>query len=160
MPTTTAAKSTISIATSATTPANAAAYAALTWGVIGNVVDIGGTFGDAYNKIEAKVLGTRRVLKAKGSVDAGMIELKVLRDAADAGQNSLRTALGSDDLVYVKIELGDKPSAGASPKGSTVYMGVLVFGAPVTNGDADSFVEQTFNLEVNTQPVEVAPSAT
>lgn len=151
------AKSTISVATSATTPATAAAYKALTWTVINDVEEIGGTFGDTYAKVEAKVLGTRRVRKGKGSVDGGAIELTVLRDAADAGQNALRTALGSDDRVFVKIELGDKP-AGANANGSLAYMPVLVFSAPVQGGDADSYVKQVFTLEIDGETVTVAPS--
>lgn len=160
MASTTNAKSTISVATSATVPATAAAYKALTWTVINDVEEIGGTFGDTYAKVEAKVLGTRRVRKGKGSVDGGAIELTVLRDAADAGQNALRTALGSDDRVFVKIELGDKPSTGASPTGSLAYMPVLVFAAPVQGGDADSFVKQVFTLEIDGETVTAAPSAT
>jgi len=154
--TTTNAKSTISVATSATVPADAAAYKALSWTVINDVTEIGGTFGDTYAKVEAKVLGARRVRKGKGSVDGGAIELKVLRNASDAGQTSLRTALASDEPVFIKIELGDKPT-GANATGSIAYQPVLVFSAPVNGGDADSYVEQTFTLEIVGETVAVAP---
>ncbi|RXF69231.1 hypothetical protein [Hansschlegelia zhihuaiae] len=152
------AKSTISIAPSGAIPTTAAAYKALTWTVINDVEEIGGEFGDTYAKVEAKVLGTRRVRKGKGSVDGGAIELTVLRDAADAGQSALRTALASDDRVFIKIELGDKP-AGANATGSTAYMPVLVFSAPVQGGDADSYVKQVFTLEIDGETVTAAPAA-
>lgn len=153
------ALTTFSIATANTAATTAAAYKALTWNAVGNVTNVG-DFGDVFNKIEAKVLGTRRVQKAKGSVDGGSWEITVLRDAADVGQNALRTASKLDTPVNVKLELGDKPTTGASPTGSIFYAPAIVFAAPVKAGESDSFVEQTFTVEIVGEIVEVAPSAT
>jgi hypothetical protein len=156
MPTVTNAKTVVSVAPTGAIPATAAAYKALTWTPVNEVTDAGGSVGDTYAKVEAKVLGARRVRKLKGSVDGGTIELKVLRDAADAGQTALRAALSSDDAIFVKIELGDKPT-GANATGSTLYAPVLVFSAQVQNGEADSFVEQNFTLEIVGEIVTAAP---
>lgn len=149
----------LSVATSATTPTTAALYKALTWSVVNGVTNIG-DLGDTYNKIEAKVLGTRRVQKAKGSVDGGTFEVTCLRDTTDAGQIAIRTAAKSDAPIFIKIELGDKPATGANPTGTLFYAPALVFGAPVTAGESDSFVEQKFNVEIVGEILEVAPSAT
>ncbi|WP_020185071.1 hypothetical protein [Methylopila sp. 73B] len=149
----------LSVATSATLPATAVAYKALSWSAVGGVSNIG-DFGDTYNKIEAKVLGTRRVQKFKGSVDAGPFEVTCVRDTVDAGQIALRTAAKSDVPVFLKLELGDKPATGASPTGTLFYLPVSVYAAPVKTGEQDSMVEQTFTCEIVGDIIEVAPSAT
>src|SRR5215212_9812470 len=99
----TASGTTISIAPSASAePANAAAYAGLTWTAIGNVRSYG-DIGDTATIVNAPVIGDTRVRKAKSVRDAGDFVLTVYPDFGDAGQVALVAAELTVNTYPVKI---------------------------------------------------------
>ena len=62
-----------------------AGFSALTWTEIGEVTDLG-EFGRQYNLVTHNQLGSRRVVKRKGSYNDGTINAQMARVPADAGQ--------------------------------------------------------------------------
>ena len=69
-------------------PADAAAYAALTWVEVGFLSNIG-EYGDEASLQTGAVIGDARVRKAKGSRDAGTLTITVYPDPDDLGQAAL-----------------------------------------------------------------------
>lgn len=88
------------------TALDAAAYAALTWVQITGVGSHGET-GTTQNILTYDTWDDTVVQKAKGMRNAGDPEIELARDAADAGQDILRTAADTDSIYAFKIEADD-----------------------------------------------------
>src|SRR4051812_6039066 len=116
---TTTAKTKVSIGTT-TAMADATAYAADTWVAIANITDVGEA-GSEAEIVVGKFVDQVYSRKLKGSRDNGTMELTVARDSADAGYAALVAAEQTDFSYNFKVELDDKPAAGASPKNSFFY---------------------------------------
>lgn len=129
-----------------------AAYTAATWTEVKGIEDLG-EFGDEAEVVTFTTLEDSRVRKLKGTSNAGAIELVVGRDAFDPGQIALRAATKTRDTYGFKIELDDAPAAGEP---STFYMAALVMSGRLSVGEANDVVRQTFNLEIDSEPLEVA----
>ena len=80
------------------------AAAADTYVVIGRIRNIGG-FGDTYQEITVDEVNDGRTRKAKGTANAGNMELVCSRDADDAGQIALIAAAESQEAFNFKVEL-------------------------------------------------------
>ena len=139
-----------------TAPANAAAYAALTWTEITLVRSIG-PYGDEASIINAPVLGDARVRKAKGSRDAGNSELVVYPLATDAGQSALIAAEATNFDYPIKVELPTKLAA-AGTNGIDYFM-AKVGSKRRTVGENDNVITDTFSLPVVSAITSVAPTA-
>lgn len=147
----------IYIAPSATTePANAAAYAALTWTQIGNVASFA-PFGDAVNIINAPVVGDGRIRKAAGSSDAGNMTLRVYPDDSDTGQTALLAAVSNAGVTYpFKVEM---PNASKLTGGGTVrirYFLALAAGGRETLGGNEDLVNEEYTLALTTKITKIA----
>lgn len=81
-----------------------AGYVALTYTLIGEVVDAG-EYGRKYEIIKHNPLNTRETFKRKGSFDSGQLNLKLGRVPADAGQAILVAALAVDASRSFKVTL-------------------------------------------------------
>lgn len=130
-----------------TEPANAAAYAGLTWTEIGNVRSFA-AFGDAVNIINAPVVGDNRVRKAAGSRDAGNMTLTVYPDDSDAGQTAVAAANATSLTYPIKIEY---PSASKVTGAGTVairyFLAIIAGGRETPAGNEDIVTaEYTFAL--------------
>jgi hypothetical protein len=90
-------------AAAASEPADAAAYAALTWVEIGNIASYA-PLGDKVNIINAPVVGDSRIRKAAGSRDAGDVTLKLYPDDTDSGQTALVAAAVTNSTYPFKLE--------------------------------------------------------
>ena len=77
-------------------------FAALTWVVIGEVVD-GGSAGKTFNKVDHSPLSEREVLSLKGSYTQGVRSLSLGRDITDVGQADILVALDQDPAVSFRI---------------------------------------------------------
>lgn len=155
---TTTAKTKVSIGT--TTPkTDAAGYAADTWTNIANISDVGEA-GSQAEIVTGKFVDQDHVRKLKGSRDNGTMELVVARDSADAGYAALIAAEATSFGYNFKVELNDKPAAGASPKNSFFYFNAIVASRKHNFGDADNIVSTTFSLAISGSIIEVAASAT
>lgn len=154
----TAAMSKVSIG-STTTMTSATTYAADPWVPIANISDVGEA-GSESEIVIGKFVDQAYVRKIKGSRDNGTMELTVARDSADAGYAALIAAETTSFGYNFKVELNDKPAAGASPKNSFFYFNALVASRKNNFGDADNIVSTTFSLAISGAIIEVAASAT
>jgi hypothetical protein len=130
-----------------TTPANAAAYAALTWTEVKFLESIG-EYGDSSSIITAAVIGDGRMRKAKGARDAGEMQLVMFMQApTDPGQQAMIAAEGTYNIYPIKVELPNKLTAGGTNELN--YMMALVTSKRKNVGGNDNVVRDTFNLAVN-----------
>lgn len=130
----------------ATTPANAAAYAALTWTEITLLESIG-EYGDQSSIVTAAVLGDGRMRKAKGARDAGEATLVVFPLGSDAGQAALIVAEGLYAFYPFKVTLPNRLTGGGTDEIN--YFMALVTSKRRNVGENDHIVRDTFALAVN-----------
>jgi len=140
----------------AATPANAAAYAALSWTEIGMISNIG-EVGDESSMVTFAVLGDGRIRKAKGARDAGTLALVVARARDDAGQVALEAAEGTYLNYPFKIELPNKLNATGTNE--IQYFKGLVGSKRLNIGANDTVVTNTYSIAVNSPIVVVEPTA-
>jgi hypothetical protein len=132
------------IAPAATTaPANAAAYAALTWTEIKKVGNMG-EIGTSVNMLSYPTWGDTVADKAKGMGDAGSPTLEVMRDTADAGQDALRIAAAGNLSYPFKIERNDKLTGGGT--NTIIYNWGLVTGPTRPQGGNEDFDVEVFTI--------------
>lgn len=134
------------------TPADATAYAALTWTEVKEVESYG-DFGDSASLITFSAVGDKRVRKIKGAFDAGNLAVTVGRDALDTGQSAVRTAAGSPFKHNFRITLADNADANDTP--TLFYFGALVTEAPNQLGNNGDVTKQRFQLAITTAITEV-----
>lgn len=114
------------------------------WQEVGSVVSIG-EFGRTYSEITFTELGSRDVLKFKGSRNDGNIALQLGKDVDDAGQDDMNAALNSDEDHWFKIELNDAP-VGGTPTTITFEAKVMSFTTNV--GGTEQVVGASANLGI------------
>jgi hypothetical protein len=136
-------------------PADAAAYAALTWVEVGDPESVG-EFGDEAQIITAATLQDTRVFKAKGPRDAGTLPLVVLHRPDDTGQQQLITAELTNLNWGFKIELPNKLTSGGSNQ--LIYFMGFVASQRLNPGNVSNIVRQTFNIAINSKLTIVAPT--
>lgn len=137
-------------------PANAAAYAALTWTEIGFLSNIG-EYGDESSLQTGAVIGDSRIRKAKGARDAGTLAITVYPDPQDVGQAALIAAEGTNNNFPIKIVEPNRLNAGGTD--GIDYMLVLVASKRKALGGNDTIVTRTFSAAINSKITEVAPTA-
>jgi hypothetical protein len=151
-----ASGTTFSVVAASATPANAAAYAALTvWQVVGLVESLG-EFGDEANAISFAALGDGRVRKSKGARDAGTMAVTVAYDSTDGGQSLLETAEGTNVNYAFRVVLPIKATSGGTNE--ILYFMGLVMSKRNNVGNNDNIVRRTFNIAVNSPITRVAPT--
>lgn len=144
----TAAGATVSISAALPATLTKTAYAALTFTLVGEIVD-GGEIGRTYNIVTHNPLASRATVKLKGSYDDGTVALKAAYASGDAGQVLMQAALLSDAQYSFKFALQD---------GTIIYCEGQVSSAPVAIGTVDSIVGVSFNLAVKSGTVVFAPA--
>lgn len=155
---TTTANTKVSIGTTGSF-STAVAYAGDTWTPIANIEDVGEA-GSEAEIVVGKFVDQTYVRKLKGSRDNGSMELVIARDSADPGYAALIAAEKTSAAYNFKVELNDKPSAGASPKNSVFYLSAIVASAKNSFAGADDIVKTTFSLAISGAIIEVLASAT
>lgn len=128
------------------------------WVEIGGLTSIG-SVGDTNQEITANEIGLGRDISVKGTANAGTLSLTANIDTADLGQIALRAAQKSIANYAFRIVFPDKPATGASPKGSERLFIGLVMGAPENLGSANQFATLDVTVKINSNVVQVAPSA-
>ena len=129
-------------------PANAAAYAALSWTEVGDVESIG-EYGDESQIITAATLQDSRVFKGKGPRDAGTLVLTVLDRPDDTGQDALVTGEGTFFNYPFKITLPNKLTSGGTDE-INYFIG-LIMSKRLNVGDTTNIVRRVFNIAINSQ---------
>jgi hypothetical protein len=144
----TAAGAKVSI--SATLPAtmDSTGFDALTYTLIGEVTDAG-EVGGTYGEVTHVPLDSRLVQRLKTSFDAGMQTLQLAVDPDDAGQGIALTALHSDDMVAIEVELAD---------GTLIQFIALVMSFPINIGSVDTIVNTSISLAINSYPLVTFPA--
>ncbi len=140
----------------ATTPANASAYAALTWTEIGMVRSVP-AYGDSASTVTGATVGDGRIRKAKGARDAGDAEIVVYPDPADTGQAALVAAEATN--LYFPIKIVNPDRLNATGTDGIDYFMALITSKRGSGGENDTVVTRTFGCAVTSAITEVAPTA-
>ncbi len=128
-----------------------AAYEALTWTPVGEVIDLG-EVGAEGNLISYQSIGSRLDQKLKGSINAGSQALQLGKDLADAGQSILSDASKiGDATVDVNLSFRIAYKDGTS---FDYYQG-LVMSYKTTFSGSNNVLGASCNVELNTSVVEV-----
>ena len=141
----TSAGSTLSIATGSPTTYDGAGFAALTYVVVGEVVDIG-ELGKEYAVVNHNPVGTRYTKKFKGSYNNGSLQIQMARDTSNTGQTAMLAALQSDADYSFKITLQDLVKMYFVGKVTTMKTSV---------GSVDQITGSNCTVEISGEIVEV-----
>ena len=136
--------------------ADAAAFATLTYVLIGGVGSVGET-GSKTNILSYDTWDDDVVRKAKGLTDAGSPTIEVARDAEDAGQNALRAAALTNFNYAFKVVGNDAPNADVGSSPTIRYNRGLVSGPTQPNGRNEDFDLEVFMLGLQQRQITVAP---
>lgn len=128
-----------------------AGYEALTYVECGYITNIP-EFGETYNINTLNILGSRVVVKTKGSVDPGSIGVEMARVPGDAGQAILNTARSDDKSYTFKVTINDDFTAGTGHP-TTAYFTGKVSGYPFNIGTSDNTVMSTVTIAIDRIPV-------
>lgn len=114
------------------------AYAALTFTEIKEATDLG-ALGRTYNPVTHSPVGSRGVVKLKGSYDDGTMTIQLGWAPGDPGQALVETALDDDDFYAFELE---------HQNGTKKYFQAQVMSSPVNYGGVDTVTGVTVNLAV------------
>lgn len=123
-----------------------AGYSALTFNLVGEITNID-EYGRVYALVTSNPLAERRTQKYKGSYDEGSFSITFNKLDSDAGQDDMNTSKGQDANAAIEITHQD---------GSKDYFEVKVMSFTKAVGDADSMLEGSAQLEIDSDIVEVA----
>jgi hypothetical protein len=119
-----------------------------------------GAVGDAAQIITESIISEGRDKKVKGTRNAGSMQNQFVTDDLDPGQLAMVAAEKTRNNYAFKVELNDKPTAGASPKNSQRLFIGMVAGVPEQGGSANTIQKVSNTIEINSNIVRVAASAT
>jgi hypothetical protein len=138
------------------TELNQAAYEALTWVEIGNIVTFP-QIGFEANVVTQNYVNTDFSADAKGFINGTASDISVGRAPDDAGQVILRTAANSRYRYAFKREYADAVSGYTA---TFTYFRALVTSELDAGGGGEEFDNETFGIKVTAQkPIIVAPEA-
>lgn len=140
----TSAGSTLSICVT-TLPAtyDATGFGALTYVPVAEITDLG-TIGAVYTVTKFAPLGSRQVVKRRGSFDPGTMNVKCGYSGTDAGQQAMLAALASDTSSSFKV---------VSQSGTTFFFTAQSSSSPVGFGTVDQIQTQDFVLDLDSSIV-------
>ena len=136
----------------------AADFSTLTYVEIKNTTSLG-AFGDTAATVTSAEINRGRDRKAKGTRNAGDMQLTCNDNPADPGQVALYAAEASPQNYAFKIVLPDAPAAGTNPQGSTRYFAAKVMSTPENLGGPNNFATVTYALGIDSNIVRVAATA-
>ena len=151
----TTAGSTLAIATGSnanTRPADATAFAALTWTLVGEVENLG-TFGDTANLVTFLSVADNRVRKRKGARNAGTMEIVCGHDPLDAGQIAMLAASNSQLIHNFRVVENDR--ADSNDTNSISYFTGLMMSGAKNLGGTDDITKRNFTVEIDSAIVYV-----
>lgn len=125
---------------------DAAGYSSLTYTDVGEVTNIP-EYGGSYQLVTHEPLGSRAVVKRKGSINHGSLTLQIGKDINDAGQALLKTAYGEDEVYSFEITLQD---------GIIHYTTGQVFSFTTNVGNSNQITGISCQIELDTEIIEVS----
>lgn len=134
----------------------ASAFAALSYVEIGLAENLG-EFGDEAAAVTFRALADRRVRKAKGGKDAGMMSVTVGDDPADTGQQALIAAEAADSNYAFKVLYPNRLNP-TGTDGADYFRGLVMSKRRQVN-NADNVVRRVFNVAINSAIYEIAPTS-
>jgi hypothetical protein len=137
----------------------AADFASITWTEIQGWETMG-PMGDDRALITTPLIARDRDMKTVGTKNAPARTDNFAEIPHDPGQIALQAAAETRFNFPFKIELNDKPATGGAPKNSLRYFAGIVKSAVEQGGGANTVRMLNSNIEVNTNTVRVAASAT
>jgi hypothetical protein len=126
-----------------------------TWALVGGTTNLGAA-GDTSNLITSDQIGSGRTRKAKGTRNAGSMQVICDIDIADAGQLALIAAEKTRDSYAFKLEFDDAPSGGTP---STRYFTAFIMSTSEQYDEANSVMKLNATLEIDSNIVRVAAAA-
>lgn len=129
------------------------AYAADTWTEVTGASDIG-DFGDTANEIKIDIISDGRTHKAKGTFDAGTMQLKCAYNSTDAGQAALIAAVASPLGYNFKVVGNDKITSGGT--NSIAYFTAKVMSKSLGHGTANNVVMLNSSLAIDSAVLSVS----
>ena len=120
--------------------------------LIGGTTNLGAA-GDTSELITSNQIGSGRTRKAKGTRNAGSMQVICDIDIADAGQLALIAAEKTRDSYAFKLEFDDAP-AGGTP--SIRYFTAFVMSTSEQYDEANSVMKLNATLEIDSNIVRVA----
>lgn len=136
----TGAGTTLGISASNPSTYDSTGYAALTYSTIGEITDIP-DFGREFQLVTHSPIGSRGIVKKKGSYNEGTIDLKLGLNTDDAGTILLKAAALSDNNYSFKV---------TCPTGDVYYFQAIAMSFKVAPGNANSIITATCKLELTT----------
>lgn len=136
----------------------AADFTSEVWVEIGGLDSLG-SLGDSSEAVSQAIINEARVKTLKGTRSAGTMEVVAAIDNADAGQLAAIAAEKTPYDYAFKVELNDKPAAGASPKNGERLFIAKVMSASEVFDTANNVMKRNLSLAVNSNIVRVAASA-
>lgn len=135
-------------------PDSLADYKTISYTTIGEVAEIG-EFGDERTIVPFISLADGRTRKARGSADAGDIQLTFAYDAADAGQDALATAFAVTsqnlDQYPFRVRLNDATGTGSPMNiGTTYYFSGKITQLRTQSISNDGIVTKVATIAINT----------
>ena len=136
----TSAGSTIAIC-AATLPAtyDVTGFSALTYVPIAEITDLG-SLGKTYTITKFSPLGSRSVVKRRGSFDNGTMTVKGGYSPTDPGQQAVQTALNSDTSTSVKM---------VTQSGTTYYFTAQMGSFVIGTGTVDQITDVTIAFDLD-----------
>lgn len=135
-------------------PDTLAEFQGFTYTAVGEVSEIG-EFGDERTIVPFISLSDGRTRKARGSADAGDIQLTYAYDPADTGQDALATAFAvasqSLDQYPFRVRFNDATGLGSPMNvGSTFYFGAKITQLRTQSISNDNIITRVATLAINT----------
>lgn len=129
-------------------------FKAISYTTIGEVSEIG-EFGDERTIVPWISLSDGRTRKARGSADAGDLQITFAYDAADSGQDALATAFAvssqSLDQYPFRVRLNDATGLGSPASvGTTYYFGGKITQLRTQSISNDNVVTKVATIAINT----------
>ena len=136
----------------ASTVDSLAEFQALSWIEITPVESVGG-FGDQANAVTFNALDQGRIIKKKGSKDAGTVDITVAYNQGNTGQAQIRTADASNNDWGFKIEYNDA-SEGSPSQNTEFYFRGHVLGFKQDTLSNDNILKAVAQVAINSAIVE------
>lgn len=125
------------------------------WVEVGGTTNMGSN-GDVSALITSDQIGVARTRKAKGTRNAGSMQVVADLDYADAGQLALIAAEKTPHSYMFRITFNDAPTGGTP---SVRYFIAFVMSAAEELNEANNAMRLTSTLEVDSNIVRVAAAA-
>lgn len=130
-------------------------YSAQVWTEVKGTTDLGG-LGDTANLITSEQVGAGRTRKAKGTRNAGSMQVNADLDYSDAGQLAVLAAERTRDSYAFRLVMNDAPSGGTPSERLFV---AFVMNTTEQLGGPNTVMQLQSTLEIDSNIARIAAAA-